>query len=163
MRPDGDRGCVTTLPARKEVCGRPSHREIARIKSTLARLEEWQLIHGSTQRGPSPESSQNFHPKRYLFDTGVLRDFREQALPSIGVLDRLDSAPQTPGRNHRESGRDRASQPHWQASGLAAIILWTRGRFHLSAGANADPLRVQSLPLDQEDPSQRAPLLFGTV
>ena len=73
-----------------------SQRELERIKTIFARLEDWKLIHLSPQRGPSPESSYGFHPKRYLFDTGLLRDFREQALPRIDILETLDSASRTP-------------------------------------------------------------------
>jgi predicted AAA+ superfamily ATPase len=58
-----------------------------RIKEVLARLENWHLVLRAEQRGPSPEASQRYLPKRYLFDTGLLRHFREAGVPSIRLLD----------------------------------------------------------------------------
>jgi len=43
----------------------------------------------SEQKGPGPEGSHGYLPKRYLFDTGVLRHFREAAAPSIGLAHAL--------------------------------------------------------------------------
>lgn len=68
----------------------------AMINNTFARLESWRLILRSDQRGPNPEAGQHFLPKRYLFDTGVLRHLRESAVPSISVLHTLDAAARTP-------------------------------------------------------------------
>jgi uncharacterized protein len=58
----------------------------SRINEIFARLEEWKLVLKSAQSGPSPEHSYGYLPKRYLFDTGILRHFRETAIPSIGLL-----------------------------------------------------------------------------
>jgi predicted AAA+ superfamily ATPase len=68
----------------------------ALINDTFARLESWRLILRSDQRGPSPEAGQHFLPKRYLFDTGVLRHLREASVPSISILHTLDTASRTP-------------------------------------------------------------------
>ena len=68
----------------------------AMINETFARLESWRLILRSDQRGPSPEAGQHFLPKRYLFDTGVLRHLRESSVPSISVLHTLNAAARTP-------------------------------------------------------------------
>lgn len=80
---------TTVVPA-------PGNRINARINEVFARLENWHLIIRSDQKGPSPEASHNYLPKRYLFDTGVLRHIRETALPSISVLHTLSAAARTP-------------------------------------------------------------------
>jgi predicted AAA+ superfamily ATPase len=49
-------------------------------------LEAWYLILKSEQRGPSPEGAHNYRPKRYLFDTGVLRHLRESAVPLVSTF-----------------------------------------------------------------------------
>ena len=58
----------------------------ARINEVFARLQAWHLVLRSDQKGPSPDSSHAYLPKRYLFDTGLLRHFRELGMPSISVL-----------------------------------------------------------------------------
>jgi len=58
----------------------------ARINEVFARLQGWHLVLRSDQKGPSPDSSHAYLPKRYLFDTGLLRHFRELGMPSIDVL-----------------------------------------------------------------------------
>lgn len=68
----------------------------ARINEIFARLEGWHLIIRSEQNGPSPEGSYGYLPKRYLFDTGVLRHLRESAVPSISVLNTVSMAARTP-------------------------------------------------------------------
>ncbi len=73
---------TTVLPS-------PSSRINARINQAFARLETWHLILLSDQKGPGIEASHNYLPKRYLFDTGVLRHLREVALPSIRILSTL--------------------------------------------------------------------------
>lgn len=64
----------------------PTSRVNARINEVFARLEAWHLILRSDQRGPGPEASHAYLPKRYLFDTGILRHLREAAVPSIRLL-----------------------------------------------------------------------------
>jgi predicted AAA+ superfamily ATPase len=64
----------------------PTSRIHARISEVFTRLEAWHLILRSNQKGPGAEASHAFLPKRYLFDTGVLRHLRESALPSIRIL-----------------------------------------------------------------------------
>jgi predicted AAA+ superfamily ATPase len=58
----------------------------SKINEIFARLEEWKLVLKSAQSGPSPEHSYGYLPKRYLFDTGILRHFRETAVPSLTLL-----------------------------------------------------------------------------
>lgn len=67
----------------------PGSRVNARINEIFARLETWHLILRSDQKGPGVEASHNYLPKRYLFDTGVLRQLREVAVPSIRLLTTL--------------------------------------------------------------------------
>ena len=64
----------------------PSTAVNEQINEVFARLEAWHLILKSNQRGPSPEGAPNYRPKRYLFDTGVLRHLRESAVPVVSAL-----------------------------------------------------------------------------
>lgn len=68
----------------------------ARINEIFVRLEGWHMIIRSEQTGPSPQASHQYLPKRYLFDTGVLRHFRESTVPSIDILHTLSAAARTP-------------------------------------------------------------------
>ncbi len=43
----------------------------------------------SDQKGPGAEAGHAYLPKRYLFDSGVLRQLREVAVPSIHILGTL--------------------------------------------------------------------------
>jgi predicted AAA+ superfamily ATPase len=63
----------------------------ARIAEVFLRLEDWHLILHSDQKGPGVEASHAYLPKRYLFDTGLLRYLRESAVPEIHILDTVDS------------------------------------------------------------------------
>ena len=74
----------------------PSNRVNARINQIFARLESWHLILRSDQRGPNPQASHGYLPKRYLFDTGVLRELRESAVPAISAVHTLSAAARTP-------------------------------------------------------------------
>lgn len=68
----------------------------ARINEVFSRLQAWHLILRSDQRGPSPDASHAYLPKRYLFDTGLLRQYRELGMPSISVLVTQSSAARGP-------------------------------------------------------------------
>lgn len=74
----------------------PSSSMNERISQVFSRLEAWHLLILSEQRGPGPEGSHRYLPKRYMFDTGVLRHFREAAVPSIKLVSSLPSAARTP-------------------------------------------------------------------
>lgn len=65
-------------------------------EGVFARLEQWAVVLRSDQRGPSPESAHAYHPKRYLFDTGILRLLRESAVPRINVLETVDVSQRRP-------------------------------------------------------------------
>ncbi|MCK5008154.1 MAG: hypothetical protein KAR73_12245 [Spirochaetales bacterium] len=68
----------------------------ARINEIFTRLEGWHLIIRSEQGGPSPQGSYGYLPKRYLFDTGVLRHLRQSAVPSILVVGTILAAARSP-------------------------------------------------------------------
>lgn len=80
---------TTVVPA-------PGNRVNERINHVFARLESWHLVLRSDQKGMSPQASHGYLPKRYLFDTGVLRELRESAVPSISVVNTLSAATRTP-------------------------------------------------------------------
>jgi predicted AAA+ superfamily ATPase len=63
----------------------------AKIAEVFLRLEDWHLIMRSDQRGVGMEASHNYLPKRYLFDTGLLRSLRESAIPPIHLLETVDA------------------------------------------------------------------------
>ncbi|MFM8716699.1 MAG: DUF4143 domain-containing protein, partial [Spartobacteria bacterium] len=69
----------------------PSTRINARIADIFLRLEDWHLILRSDQRGMGMEASHDYLPKRYLFDTGLLRSLRESAVPPIHLLETVDA------------------------------------------------------------------------
>jgi predicted AAA+ superfamily ATPase len=58
-----------------------------RINEIFARLEQWHLVLRFDQKGPAPEGSYDYHPKRYLFDTGLLKQMRESGFPSLSLLE----------------------------------------------------------------------------
>ncbi len=74
----------------------PTNRINEQIKRVFARLESWRLILHSEQRRISPEASHRYLPKRYLFDTGILRQLREKAVPTIRLLGTLNAAERRP-------------------------------------------------------------------
>jgi len=74
----------------------PTTRQNERINEAFARLEAWHLVVKADQAGADPAASQRHLPKRYLFDTGVLRRIRESGVPGIRVLGTLDAAARTP-------------------------------------------------------------------
>lgn len=78
------------------VIPQPTNRVNDDIRRIFGRLEGWRLLLHSKQRGPAPESSHRYLPKRYLFDTGVLRHLREKTVPSISLLGSLNAAERRP-------------------------------------------------------------------
>ena len=67
-----------------------------KINGVFSRLENWHLLILSEQKGPGPEGSHGYLPKRYMFDTGVLRHFREAAVPSVKLVGTLSAGARTP-------------------------------------------------------------------
>jgi len=55
----------------------------------LALLKQWYIILEVPQKGSTPAHN-NFHPKEYLYDLGVLRIFREVAIPKIFAVSTLN-------------------------------------------------------------------------
>ena len=78
------------------VVSSPSSSTNQKISGVFSRLENWHLLLLSEQKGPGPEGSHGYLPKRYLFDTGVLRHFREAAVPSIKLAATLSTGARTP-------------------------------------------------------------------
>lgn len=74
----------------------PTTRQNEKINEAFARLEAWHLVLKAEQSGADPAASQRHLPKRYLFDTGMLRALRESGVPVIRVLGTLDAAARTP-------------------------------------------------------------------
>ena len=74
----------------------PGSRVNARINEVFARLESWHLVLRSDQKGSSAYASHAYLPKRYLFDTGVLRELRESAVPAISAVHTMAAAARTP-------------------------------------------------------------------
>lgn len=56
------------------------------LPEIFSRLEHWRMIYLSLQRGPQPEGSTQYHPKRYLFDAGILNYLRTMGVPSLELL-----------------------------------------------------------------------------
>jgi len=56
---------------------------------------DWKLILKAEQHGVDPLHAYRYHPKRYLFDTGVMREMRESAVPSLRLLGKGDPAVRT--------------------------------------------------------------------
>lgn len=57
--------------------------------AALALLKQWYIIIEVEQRGSVPTQN-NFHPKEYLYDLGVLKIFRETAIPKISAVKTLN-------------------------------------------------------------------------
>lgn len=78
------------------VVSNPSSSTNEKISGVFSRLEGWHLLLLSEQKGPGPEGSHGYLPKRYMFDTGVLRHFREAGVPSIKLSGTLTAGARTP-------------------------------------------------------------------
>ncbi len=87
---------VGSVSKNTSVIESPSGHLSNRISEVFARLERWHFILHSEQMSMSPEKSHKYLPKRYLFDTGLLRMLREAAVPAINILSTVDSASRQP-------------------------------------------------------------------
>lgn len=74
----------------------PGTRLNERIQEIFSRLEDWHMILKSEQKGPKVEAGHAYLPKRYLFDTGLLRRLRESAVPDIHLLNSIDALSRQP-------------------------------------------------------------------
>lgn len=63
--------------------------------AVLALLKQWYVILEICQKGSSP-TQDNFHPKEYLYDLGIVRIFRELAIPKISAINTLNEKLRTP-------------------------------------------------------------------
>ncbi len=63
-------------------------------KKIIEQLKAWNLVLEVEQKGLL--SHQNFAPKRYLYDLGLLRLIRDTAIPSISVVNTIDEALRIP-------------------------------------------------------------------
>ncbi|MDE0029320.1 MAG: AAA family ATPase [Deltaproteobacteria bacterium] len=106
----------------------PSTRVNERINHVFARFEGWHLVLRSDQMGMNPQASHGYLPKRYLFDTGVLRELRESAVPSISAVRTLSAAARTPlgavieNQTAIELMRSRADLSGWKRTPSGAEI-----------------------------------------
>ncbi len=57
-----------------------------KLEAVYARIEAWRMIYLSNQRSAQPEGSTTLHPKRYLFDMGILAKLRSTAIPPLDLL-----------------------------------------------------------------------------
>ena len=134
----------------------PSSRVNARINEVFARLESWHLILRSEQKGSSAHASHAYLPKRYLFDTGVLRELRESAVPTISAVHTMAAARAHAARcGHREPGRDRAGARRTAAGRLETLAGGVRDRLHRQERPGRGPGRVQGEPLGEPSPHAR--------
>lgn len=63
--------------------------------AVLSLLKEWYIILEVAQRGTAP-TQDNFHPKEYLYDLGILRILRETNIPKISAVKTLNEKLRTP-------------------------------------------------------------------
>lgn len=57
---------------------------VGQIRRIIAALREWYLIYEVPTRGIA--STTQFHPKRYLYDLGILQDVRAMPFPALSIL-----------------------------------------------------------------------------
>jgi hypothetical protein len=116
-----------------------------KIGMVFSRLENWHLLLRSAQMGPGPEGSHHYLPKRYMFDTGCLRQLREAAVPSIALADSLPSAARTPlggvieNQVAVEIARLGSPLHGWKKSSVGTEI-----DFVLSAGGQVTPIECKA-------------------
>lgn len=64
------------------------------VIEAVTQLEAWRMLFKVDQLGAMMGS--DFHPKRYVFDTGIAKHLRESARTAIGLVDTKDSLLRTP-------------------------------------------------------------------
>lgn len=65
-----------------------------KAKNVIELLKKWFIVIEVPQLGSAP--SQKFSPKRYLYDVGILRSYRELAIPKISLTKSLSEIERTP-------------------------------------------------------------------
>src|SRR3989339_1721672 len=84
--------CLTAVaqnagsPSKDSQAVRPNVYGYRKVPSIYGRLEKWKLIIKCDQIGIRPEQNK-YHPKRYLYDVGVLCDLRLRGIETVGVRD----------------------------------------------------------------------------
>ena len=66
-----------------------------KVPDFLTLLEHWKIIHMATVHSPDPKTQQ-YAPKRYLYDIGMAAHLRLTALPRIDILDQIDANQRQP-------------------------------------------------------------------
>ncbi len=120
----------------------PVHHKINKI---FSRLEQWKLLFRSEQRGVSPEKSHRYLPKRYLFDTGILRHYREAAVPSISLINSISAEQRKPlggiveNQVAIELSRKNSELHGWKKSpsGMEIDFIFRRGDIHVPVECKA--------------------------
>jgi predicted AAA+ superfamily ATPase len=67
-----------------------NHRD---AKSVLTLLSDWHILLPCQQKSFS--NTTTFHPKVYLYDVGLTKFLRESSLPSLSIIETIDSAQRT--------------------------------------------------------------------
>src|SRR3989339_286134 len=88
------RGVADHVGSLSKISQALSHQDVAyrKMPEIFTRLENWHMIYLSQQRGSFPEGTTLMHPKRYLFDLGLLNKLRTTGIPSLSVLENTESA-----------------------------------------------------------------------
>ena len=88
------RGVADHVGSPSKISQAVSHQDSAyrKMSEIFTRLENWHMIYLSQQRGSYPEGTTLMHPKRYLFDLGLLNKLRTTGTPSFKVLENVESA-----------------------------------------------------------------------
>lgn len=63
--------------------------------AVLALLKQWYIVLKVMQRGSAP-SQDNFYPKEYLYDMGILRLMRETSIPKVSAVNTLSEKLRVP-------------------------------------------------------------------
>lgn len=88
------RGVADHVGSPSKITQAVSHLDSAyrKMSEVFTRLENWNMIYLSQQRGGYPEGTTLMHPKRYLFDLGLLNKLRTAGTPSLKLLENVESA-----------------------------------------------------------------------
>lgn len=85
----------TGSPSKDSQVIRPDAPGYKKVAGIFSRLEKWNLIIKCEQLGTEPEKNK-YHPKRYLYDIGILADLRLRGLQTLGVQDLSHPVLRTP-------------------------------------------------------------------
>jgi predicted AAA+ superfamily ATPase len=120
-------------------------RQNEEINNIFGRLEEWHMVLKAVQQGPANTGSSHYHPKMYLFDTGLLRDQREQSAPTLNILDnsnpiaRINLGGVIENQTAIELSRNGESLSGWKKSSVGTEI-----DFIVKSGQGAIPVECKA-------------------